>query len=295
MALGFNCLDCFHTRTIKRPDNGSPMVVPCGNCMACRIARSREWSLRLLMELESHDFKGCFITLTYDDEHLPNDYGLHKEDLKNFWKRLRKDLDFKIKYYACGEYGDTYGRPHYHAIIFGLDPDDFTRRLLVDNWRFCSPDRFNGTKQGLADVTIDSINYVTGYIQKKYNGDLAKEVYGELQPPFSSSSQGLGLETFLKNRERFENDGYIGYQGVKYTIPRYFIKKLDLEVSKVYSTEKVNEYLEKNGIDPSRFVKATSPNFIKNVAYHEVADPHLAIAERRLLRQKQLFEKDKLK
>lgn len=87
-------------------------VFGCGHCVACKMQRSREWSFRL--NCEAYYWKdACFLTLTYDNEHLPSDNSLHKEDLQKFFKRLRKDIDYPIKYYACGEYGDRFKRPHY--------------------------------------------------------------------------------------------------------------------------------------------------------------------------------------
>lgn len=91
---------------IKREKDGSAMVLPCGKCKGCKMAHSREWAFRLLCELDTYQGQGIFLTLTYDDLHLPKDLSLHKEDLQNFFKRLRKALPgVKIKYYACGEYG----------------------------------------------------------------------------------------------------------------------------------------------------------------------------------------------
>ena len=66
---------------------GKFIVLPCGQCMACRLNKSRDWATRCVLEAKMHD-QNCFITLTYDDNHLPPDYGLHKEDLQNFWKRI---------------------------------------------------------------------------------------------------------------------------------------------------------------------------------------------------------------
>lgn len=92
--------------------NGNTHVFGCGHCLACKLQRSREWAFRL--NCEAHYWKeAAFITLTYDNDNLPKDNSLHKEDLQKFWKRLRKDLDKPIKYFACGEYGDRFKRPHY--------------------------------------------------------------------------------------------------------------------------------------------------------------------------------------
>lgn len=101
-------MQCFHPVTLK---NGQ--TVPCGSCIGCRINKTSQWTFRLLLEQKNWD-KASFITLTYDDDHLPSDASLHPEDLTLFWKRLRKNLDGrKIKYFACGEYGDATQRPHY--------------------------------------------------------------------------------------------------------------------------------------------------------------------------------------
>lgn len=217
-------------------------LVPCGKCLACRIAKTREWSLRLLYELKTCDFNASFITLTYDNEHLPLDIGLHKKDLQDFWKRLRKDLDFKIKYYACGEYGDKNSRPHYHAIIFGLKPDKVLEKLLIDNWSYCDSLRFTFGK-GYGSVTPDSIGYVTGYVRKKLSGDLAKQVYGDKQPPFACCSRGLGLGFALENAERIKKDGYCMFNGSKLSIPRYFLNKLDFKPDSNFSSISRLDYL----------------------------------------------------
>ena len=111
--------------------------IPCGKCEGCRIARSREWANRCMMELEYHD-SAYFLTLTYDEEHVPRHWyadpetgeamqslSLEKRHMQLFWKRLRKAFpDDHIRYFMCGEYGSTTFRPHYHAIVFGLHLHD---------------------------------------------------------------------------------------------------------------------------------------------------------------------------
>lgn len=191
--------------------------VPCGKCMLCRIERTREWKNRLLLELDYWD-EACFITLTYNEENLPMDHSLDKKELQNFFKRLRRRLgDKKIKYYAVGEYGDLHHRPHYHAIIFGCQNKEY----IEDSWPF-------GFVQ-VGAVEHDSIQYVTGYIRKKLFGDMAKEVYGERTPPFSNMSQGLGLRFVQDNEKELRKN--LGYTlgGVQQGLPRYFVKKLEIE------------------------------------------------------------------
>lgn len=210
--------------------------VPCGHCLACRIARTREWTVRLLHESEFWD-DTSFVTLTYDDEHLPSNGSLVPRDLTLFFKKLRKDLgDRKIKYYACGEYGDTYGRPHYHAIIFGLSPKD--KKLIDDNW--CK----GFVKIGC--VTYDSCRYVAGYVQKKLYGKASKE-YDEkgIVAPFSRMSKGLGLSYIDKYWNKLYDMNTVTVRGVPMGLPRYYQKKLDYDGFLKYDISKeVNFYHE---------------------------------------------------
>lgn len=109
----------------RRNVNGVDMFLPCGKCLPCRINKRNEWTQRLLHESYQDPTHTYFLTLTYDDEHLPEDLSVHKEDIQLFFKRLRKFCgDTRIRYFLSSEYGSPeFGaRPHYHCIIFGL-PD----------------------------------------------------------------------------------------------------------------------------------------------------------------------------
>ena len=144
------------------------LLVPCGRCLACRISKRREWSLRMLHELADYD-DAMFLTLTYNDDNLPPNGSLVKADLQKFFKRLRKRLDVdgrKIRYFACGEYGEQTQRPHYHAIIFGLSLRDEDKQLVVDSWDKMSWHVPQIKKKAFGMVEPDSIAYVAQYIDK---------------------------------------------------------------------------------------------------------------------------------
>ena len=217
----------------------SGITVNCGHCMACRINYTTAWKLRLLYELSNWD-NAMFLTLTYDDEHLPQDYGLHKKELVGFFKRLRSYLDYsdegtKIRYYAVGEYGSKTKRPHYHAIIFGLSPYDVKHKeYIIDAWQHrCEDwqfDRSRGRKCSLQPVCPEDIEYVTGYVQKKLSGPLAAEEYGDKERPFAIMSKGLGLEFALQNADRLRMNGFTYINGHKISLPRYYREKLDILV-----------------------------------------------------------------
>lgn len=215
--------------------------VPCGNCMACRISRTAEWSTRIEHEMKGKD--SCFITLTYNKDYADEKSSLVKTDLVKFFKRLRKAIDTPIKYYACGEYGDIGNRPHYHAIIIGWKPDDVygylrtgkeilrQSKLVEKLWKY--------GYSSVGTATPDSIQYVTGYVRKKINGKKQFETYGYREPPFALQSLGIGKEYALENINHFFK-GYITKNGKKIPIPRYYKKLLG---ENVIGYEEINKII----------------------------------------------------
>lgn len=228
------------------------LIVPCGRCMPCRINRVRAWTIRILMEFHSFDQKGLFVTLTYDNEHIPEHGTLRKLDLQKFIKRLRKDLyPRKIKYFACGEYGSTTNRPHYHLIILGVTDND--ANIIRKNWTYCNWRYLQ--KSSIGSVTVDSIQYVCGYVQKKIFGQLGKREYLETGriPPFQLQSHGLGLNYCTEHLSEYINTKGIPYKSGIAPFPRYFKEKLANEfpsdffenMSEEIKQKDYQEYLEK--------------------------------------------------
>lgn len=202
---------------------GDVLTVPCGKCVSCRIRRTAEWTKRILDEAEGKP--SCFITLTYDDIHLPKDLSLNAKHLQNFWKRMRKKhANLKIKYYACGEYGDSQQRPHYHAIVIGWKPELNNLLFISKNIVTCKeltelwPMGFST----VGNLTKESAQYVTGYIRKKLYGK--ENNYGNRKPPFACSSLGIGLSYAQKNWKRIMKGETVNGQNLG--IPRYYLKKI---------------------------------------------------------------------
>uniref|UniRef100_UPI004056A67D rolling circle replication-associated protein n=1 Tax=Candidatus Electrothrix sp. TaxID=2170559 RepID=UPI004056A67D len=192
--------------------------VPCGKCTSCRISRSREWTTRLLHEYAYHKTTG-FITLTYDDEHLPIDEAINKNELVRFIKRLRKNRKEALKYYAIGEYGEEKGRPHYHAIMFGIGKEDYDE--IYQTW-----------SKGLIDigtVTQHSIRYVTDYVHKENR----IELYDYRTKPFSLQSKGLGLQWALDNTEHLRQNLGTTINGIPIGIPKYYRKKIEFDEEQI--------------------------------------------------------------
>ena len=128
-------MSCFHPLYGYKSSSGKwlseqtyfkqePMTIPCGQCTGCRSEYSRQWALRNMHEASLYA-DNCFITLTYNEKNLPQNNSLEKKAFPKFIRSLRKkNKGTKIRYYACGEYGDNFGRPHYHAILFNYIPND---------------------------------------------------------------------------------------------------------------------------------------------------------------------------
>lgn len=182
----------------------------------CRKARAREWSVRLTHEL-SYNNKAVFLTLTYDNDHLPENLSVSIDELQRFFKRLRKNYDekVKIKYYACGEYGENFGRPHYHSIIFNIGQSDID--VIKKSWTLGQV--FIGT------VTIESCRYVANYIQKRQSKNMQ---LGLREKPFAIMSKGLGLAYAIENADQLRRTLSSRIQGKEVGLPRYYQKKLEI-------------------------------------------------------------------
>lgn len=223
--------------------------IPCGQCIGCRLDHAREWAARCMVEADQYP-SNFFITLTYDDVHVPlraygsaetgeaiRDFTLQKKDLQDFWKRLRESSGQRIRYFACGEYGDQSFRPHYHAIVFNLVLDDLKRFGGSTQYPTFTSDFLTRVwSKGhvlVAAVTFETCSYVARYVTKKATGKLGEFYdYYNIDPEFLVMSRRPGIGRNFFDKKLFEND-YITYatqrKGIKFKPPRYFKKLLELE------------------------------------------------------------------
>lgn len=140
----------------RRPFRKGVLEFGCGQCMPCRINRSRQWIGRMLLESMEHP-ASCFITLTYREERKPKDGNLSKRPLQLFMKKLRQRVSpRRLRFYGVGEYGEKSWRPHYHVLVFGLS------LMEVETIKECWCEGF----VHVGEVSAQSIGYVTGYMQK---------------------------------------------------------------------------------------------------------------------------------
>lgn len=236
------------------------MQLPCGQCVGCRLEYSRQWANRCMLELEYHD-SAYFVTLTYDDFHVPINYycsndetgeaspslTLCKRDFQLFMKRLRKRFsNDKIRFFMAGEYGSSTFRPHYHAILYGLHLDDLTvykrspqghtyynSDSLASCWRDSNGDAIGFVV--VAPVTWETCAYTARYVMKKLKGSEAK-FYSDfnIQPEFTLMSRkpGIARQWYEDHPDLYDYD-YINIStpkgGRKFRPPKYFDKLYDVE------------------------------------------------------------------
>ena len=180
-----------------------------------------------------------FITLTYNDRHLPKDLSLNVKDWQDFAKRLRKKIG-PFRYFHAGEYGDDKNRPHYHAAIFGFDfPDKkyfkqgsrgdslYSSELLSEVWQkgFVS----------VGSLTPASARYISKYVTKRKTGPEAEEEYSRVNvltgevfkvaPCYATMSRrpGLGRKFYEKYGAALRRNGRVPFGDGKYAaMPKYY-------------------------------------------------------------------------
>lgn len=201
----------FNKAVLSRPSiriHFGTTKVPCGNCLGCRLDKLALWSSRCNYELVKGN--SSFVTFTYDKWHLPkNELGLatlKRDDLHKYIDNIRhkiNNLPFTPKgirkdfsFFGSGEYGDTFQRPHYHVLFFGLDYQA-CKKFFVDSWK-------KGTSIKVCPVSLGGVRYVVDYFTKNFcTGELAQKLYDNkgLERPFKIVSRGLGSELFYTHRD----------------------------------------------------------------------------------------------
>lgn len=175
-----------------------------------------------------------FLTLTYSPENLPALGSLVKVDLQLFMKRLRFSKGTGLRFFACGEYGETFRRPHYHVILFGTCfPDMKFFKQAGENRLYVSAELDGIWKLGfctIGGVDFDSCAYVSGYVTKKITGDKAADHYGGREPEFCVMSRrpGLGSGYYEKfGADAHRHDSVI-VNGVEAPLPRFYDKRYEI-------------------------------------------------------------------
>lgn len=199
-----NCIKPFHKKGAS---------FGCLQCMPCRINTARKWTARMVLEACCHE-QASFITLTYDEEHLPDGGTLVPRDLQLWLKRLREQCKFPIRFYAVGEYGDRTQRPHYHAALFGVGRE---HSLVVRETWGCGL-----TDTG--DLTIQSARYIAGYVTKKLTKRDDPRLLAGQHPEFARMSlrPGIGASALSSLAASFSGSVGRRYIEVSGDVPSVF-------------------------------------------------------------------------
>lgn len=220
--------------------------VPCGKCIGCKLEYSRQWAVRCVHEAQMHD-ENCFITLTYNNENLPKDKGVHKSEIQNFMKRLRESISpKKVRFYAAGEYGERFDRPHYHICLFGYDFKDkvvlevterkknrftthkmcvlYTSKELAELWK--------KGYHSIGEMSFETAAYAARYVTKKrFVSDLSYDSYLEYNRKYKGRNEefalmsrmpGLGHDWIKKYMTDVYPKGFMTINGVKMASLPYY-------------------------------------------------------------------------
>ena len=243
-------MPCFHPITAYnkigggitwnyKESNATKLTISCKQCTGCRQEQARQWAMRNIHEA-SLWLNNIFITLTYDNEHIPEHNTLVKKDFQDFMKRLRKNKhstkENPIRFFHCGEYGEKFARPHYHAILFNCNFND--RKPIPGQKNLSTSDQllklWGKGHVSIGDVTFQSASYVAGYVQKKINGKQKEDHYrrvdpttGEtwvLQQEYATMSRRPGIAGlwFAKHKKDVYPSDNIHINGKEMRPPKYY-------------------------------------------------------------------------
>lgn len=124
----------------------------------------------MMLELDWCGENNCWLCLTYDDEHLPQNGSLDPGQLQRFMKRIRRRYSASVRFYGVGEYGERTERPHYHIGLFGVDVKDDLRVSMITkggrrlyrhpSWKLGNVD--------YAKMGLESARYMANYVTKRW-------------------------------------------------------------------------------------------------------------------------------
>lgn len=231
-------------------------TLPCGKCYECKQRRVSGWSFRLLKEAERSS-SAFFLTLTYDNDHVPMSQNqfmtLVKRDLQLFFKKLRRTIstrfsvcpkgivyDRRLKYYACGEYGGKTFRPHYHIILFNCPLETLIGRrmaeaanrgfILLDGKREFNHESWDKGHITIGQVTAASVGYTLKYVCKPGKVPIHKR--DDRLKEFSLMSKKMGSNYLSEKMVRWHHNDITNryyvplFDGKKIAMPRYYKDKI---------------------------------------------------------------------
>lgn len=257
--------------------NSLTRPLACGRCIGCRLEYTRQWGVRCMHEASLYDFN-VFVTLTYDDPHLPVNGSLDYSHFQLFMRYLRR-TGRKVRFFMSGEYGDETLRPHYHALLFNCwFPDMKYWRMSDSGFKlYRSAELESLWTRGNSEigmVSFESARYCAKYVTKRITGDGAAAHYGDRVPEFARMSlkPGIGAEWFKRHGwSDVLPDGQVVVNGRKSAAPRFYRERLKFywpdraENQAMERHEAVLDAIPENGNDRLRAKEAVKRAAIKEV------------------------------
>ncbi len=295
--------------SFKHTEDSHEIQLPCGQCIGCRLERSRQWAVRMVNEAQMHD-ENSFLTLTY--KVVPDDLSVHVEHFQDFMKKLRSRLSPKrIRFFHCGEYGEhcvecdlprnkcrccefvgQLARPHYHCIVFGFSFPDRVYYKSVNGCRYFQSvfldSVWNRGMSVVGDVTFESCAYVARYVTKKINGEKAFDHYWSLDrrtgevvpivPEYCTMSRrpGIGASWFKKFGQEVVSSDSVVVRGREMKPPRFYESMYDeIELEAVKGERECASHKRDFDSTPDRLrvrevCKVAQVDFLKRGYEHEV-------------------------
>jgi len=273
----------------QKAGDAKALSLPCGRCVGCRLERSRQWAIRCVHESKLHE-RSSFLTLTYSPENLPTGGSLDYSHFQKFLKRVRKSCG-PVRFYMCGEYGDSLDRPHFHCLLFGedfsVDRKPWKRTGAGVLYRSQLLERLWPYGHSLiGEVNFDTAAYVARYVMKKITGDLAEDHYkrvdsetGEifmLTPEFTRMSlkPGIGAGFFHKFASDMYPADFVISRAKKVKPPRYY----DVLLERM-SPDLAADVKEKREFDAAAVKFLDGVLEVDEVIIHERSDERLKVRQ----------------
>lgn len=261
--------------------------VPCCNCMACRKDKIVTWSDRIAFEASTSQVPSTFLTLTFDDAHMPKNRSANKKHMQDFFKRLRyyaekRPNPLHFRYFYTSEYGDLHYRLHYHAIITNFDGG---MTSTVEDVASAWADKL-GNRLGIAQVGSlqpGGIRYVTEYMS--FENPALTRVYKSigLSPLVHGMSKGIGKDWILAHADMIKaSNGYYS-SGVLRPIPRYFADKLGMIEKNEYVKRLSDIWQKYNDILIARNIEPVDPFDVNALRKRHLLDQYSPDSKRSVL------------
>lgn len=227
---------------LSRHDIVAQLAIPCGQCPGCRLERARQWSMRVINEASLYK-DNAWVTLTYAPENLPPLGQLHYPHFQRFMRYLRRQQNKTVRFYMCGEYGENFSRPHYHACLFNVSFSDLKLQCMSNGLPL-----FNSSTLSklwphghslIGELNKQTAGYTARYVMKKVLGFNSRDYYRATDPETGLEYQripeftrmslkpGIGAAWFNKFKaDVYPHDAHI-HDGTKCRPPKYYDKLLE--------------------------------------------------------------------